>query len=207
MAKSDVAKADGGERLTKKERFDKRRIDVLRGAARVFSRLGYHGASLNDLGAESEMTPAALYYYVRSKDEMLHECGKLALAQLQAALADSREGAQNGAERLRTFFRDYARFMSDDFGRCFVLTTPEDLPEEMEALNRDGRRELDRQVRDMIEEGLADGSIPPRSSRLLADILFATFNAIARRPVGYRGLASEALADAYMDIILGTSAT
>ncbi|MEJ6010798.1 TetR/AcrR family transcriptional regulator [Novosphingobium aquae] len=200
---NNMAKADIGPKLTKQERFDKRRVEILRGAARVFGRLGYHGTSLNNLGTETEMTPAALYYYVKSKDEMLHECGKFALDLIQTALDESKNGERNGATRLRTFFRSYAQIMGDDFGRCFVLTTPEDLPSDMEALNREGRRNLDRAIREMIEEGRADGSIKDVSGRLLADILFATFNAIARRPLGYRGMVPDDLADSYLDIILG----
>lgn len=197
-------KKGSAEKQTKQERFEERRVQILKGAARVFARLGYHRASLNDLGAESKMTPAALYYYVRSKDEMLHECGRLALQQLQAALSESQVG-KTGADRVRSFFRSYALLMEDDFGRCFVLTTPEDLPEEMERQNRDGRRQLDRAVREMIELGMSDGTVKGGSSRILADILFATFNAIARRPQHYRKMPAVDLADAYVDIILGTT--
>lgn len=110
-------------------KFSNKRLEVLRGAARVFSRLGFHRASLTDVGEALNITPPALYYYVKSKDELLAECGRIAFGQLSEALAAAKTQGLSGYESLIVFFRHYAEIITDDFGRCLVITNADDLME------------------------------------------------------------------------------
>ena len=48
-----------------------RRLAILDAAARCFVRAGFHGASMQQICAEAQMSPGALYRYFRSKDELI----------------------------------------------------------------------------------------------------------------------------------------
>lgn len=58
----------------------KKKEDILRSASLVISRNGYQNATMEDIAAELLMTKGALYYYFKSKDELLHSCHDLILS-------------------------------------------------------------------------------------------------------------------------------
>ena len=183
-------------------KFTRKRLAVLRGAARVFARLGFHRASLADVGTELDLTAAAIYYYVNSKDEMLYQCGQVALEQLNAALKEAWDSGANGCESLRIFFRKYAEIICDDFGRCLVLTNADDLPTEFRDGALAGRRALDQQVREMIRQGAADGSLRPVNPHALSSMLFGALNNVTRWWAPDGPLRPAQVADGYFDMLV-----
>jgi len=56
-----------------KASYTRRREEIIHTAARVFRRLGYDVTTLNDVAKELSTDRASLYYYVGSKEELLHE--------------------------------------------------------------------------------------------------------------------------------------
>lgn len=184
-------------------KFLDKRMEVLRAAARVFARRGFHRASLGDVADELQVTPAALYYYAKSKDELLQSCGLLALEELSEALTTVRRKGQNGLDRLHMFFRFYARIICDDFGRCFVMTSVDDLPGAMQHDLIDGRQRVDREVQSMIREGIADGSIQPCDTRFLSEMLFAATHRIPHWWSPKGPLSPAQVVDEYFQILMG----
>ena len=59
------------ESTEKKHRHEIRRETILQAAARCFNRKGYHGTTIEDIAQELRVSKAALYYYVKSKEEVL----------------------------------------------------------------------------------------------------------------------------------------
>ena len=55
-------------------RFQLQRDRVLRAAAHCFNHKGYSGTSLKDVANMLDLTDAALYYYVRNKEELVYLC-------------------------------------------------------------------------------------------------------------------------------------
>ena len=50
------------------------RIEILKSAACAFRRLGYHGATVEQIAAVLHMKKGNLYYYFRNKEEILFAC-------------------------------------------------------------------------------------------------------------------------------------
>lgn len=163
-----------------KPKYEQRRLEVLLAAARTFSRYGYHIATLDDVADELGVTKPAIYYYAKSKDELLFACGEKALSELQDALDRSVEPGSNGLERLTRFFRLYSETICTDFGRCLVVTEPRDLITRSRKENMAGRRALNLSARAIIREGMADGSLRPCDERALAIAMFDAFNGLTR---------------------------
>lgn len=161
-------------------KYEQRKLEVLRAAARTFNRLGFHIATLDDVAEELGVTKPALYYYAKSKDEILFACGQLALDALQGALETSGAEELSGLDRLTRFFRLYAEIICQDFGRCLVLTEPRDFAAKSRKANVSGRRALNLAVREMIKDGMKDGSIRPVDERVLAIAMFDAFNGLGR---------------------------
>jgi AcrR family transcriptional regulator len=183
-------------------RYEQRRLEVLRAAARTFNSRGFHIATLDDVADELGVTKPALYYYASSKDELLAACGQLALESIETALDRSGASDLSAAVRLRRFFALYADVICGDFGRCLVLTEPRDLAPKSRKINIAGRRALNLAVREIIREGIAEGSFRPCDDRALANALFDAFNGLAKwfNPKGASSLA--ALVEQYLAIFL-----
>src|SRR5438552_16832374 len=65
-------------------RREARRAEILRRAADAFREKGFHGAASRDIAATLGMTPGNLYYYFKSKDDLLYFCQRQALTRLLA---------------------------------------------------------------------------------------------------------------------------
>jgi AcrR family transcriptional regulator len=179
-------------------RYEQRRLELLRAAARTFNRRGFHTATLDDVADELGVTKPAIYYYAKNKDELLSACADIALAALVLALEATT--ALPPAERLHRFFSRYAEVVCEDFGRCLVMTEPRDLAPRARKANIAARRALNLGVRDIIRAGVADGSYRSGNELALASALFDSFNGLAKwfKPKGPIPLAQ--MVEIYMAI-------
>jgi TetR/AcrR family transcriptional regulator, cholesterol catabolism regulator len=184
----------------KKRDFARRREEILRTSARVFSELGFRHATLDDVARELNITRPALYYYADSKDKLLEECGAIAREQLTGAITAA-QNASPGLEQLRYFFRRYAEIVCDDFGRCFVLTDLTEMGDTERENARDSQLGLARAVVAMVKKGVRDGSIRRCEADDVSRALFGCFNGIPR---WYRsqGRKPAQIADDFLAIIV-----
>src|SRR3990167_9726784 len=74
---------------------------ILAEAARIFNRLGYHGATLDDVARALGATKAALYYYVANKEELLFQCCRVPIEIGLEGIRRAQEQAEAPDERLR----------------------------------------------------------------------------------------------------------
>lgn len=183
-------------------KYDQRRQEVLLAAARTFNRLGFHIATLDDVAEELGVTKPAIYYYAKSKDELLFACGQMALDAFGSALDTTLSKDLTGRERLVKFFRLYAEIICEDFGRCLVLTEPRDLAPDSRRKNVAGRRNLNLAIRAIIRDGIKDGSLRPCDDRALAIAMFDAFNGIGRWFNAKGPSSLEAVLDQYVGIFL-----
>lgn len=101
---------------------DARLDHLLRTAARVFARTGFHSTSMRHLAAASGMSLAGMYYYVRGKEELLalvqQRCFDRVMEGAVAALAD----VDDPAERLQAFVRHHVLFFTQHMDEMKVLS-------------------------------------------------------------------------------------
>lgn len=192
----DNDKQAGTERSA---RFDRRRQEILRAAARTFAEKGYHKASLTDVAQLLNVTKPALYYYARSKDDLLFECGRAGFDELDEATKPLRKPTAPGLERLKKVFERYAKFISGDFGRLFVRMDPNDLPAESRAIDKARRRGIEVLVEAIIQDGIDDGSIRPCDPRMATLALFGAFNTIGIWFSPNGRLSVEEVAERFLD--------
>ena len=62
------------------------RVDILKSAAEAFRRLGYHGATVEQIAAALHMKKGNLYYYFKNKEEILFACHQYSLDRLMELL-------------------------------------------------------------------------------------------------------------------------
>src|ERR1700755_3499412 len=104
-AASRVSSRSGKRRRTKaaisQSRFDRRLGEILGHAAEVFCDKGYEGASMRDLSRATGMSLAGLYYYFKSKDELLYLTQKHTFRTIIDRLRQRLERSSDPEERIR----------------------------------------------------------------------------------------------------------
>jgi AcrR family transcriptional regulator len=161
--------------------YKDRREALMAAAAETFREQGLDGASLNDIAQRAGLDRATLYYYVESKEELyravVEEVVHKNVAQVQAVKAGPGTGAEKLAEMIRHLMVSYAEnfphlyiFVAEDFGRRGPSGRQGRRPAKAAAAKKppakDWRTELSdlgdvfhSSVRDIIAEGLADGTL------------------------------------------------
>ncbi len=168
---------DAAQRRAERET---KRNAVLRAAVRMFNEKGFHLTSLDEVAASLGISKPTIYYYLGNKDQVLLECVTIGLQQLLEAAAQARREPGPGIERLSRFLERYAEVNMDDFGRCVIRTGDEALAPESALQFRALKRKIDDALRELIAEGIADGSVAAEDPKALALALAGALNWPAR---------------------------
>lgn len=153
---------------------------ILAEAARIFNRLGYHGATLDDVAKALGVTKAALYYHVANKEELLFQCCRvpieIGLEGLRRALAQA--GAPE--EQLRLTLARYIEGMTDQLRGSVVLLEEGTLSPEHDRWVKDARDEYERELRSIIARGIAEGVFVPCDPRVVGFAILGAMNWIPK---------------------------
>jgi AcrR family transcriptional regulator len=153
-----------------------RRQEVLRAAASIFLRRGYHHATLEEVAAELSLTKAGLYHYFGSKREILEAVCEQAMTAFEQVLTTSLALPGTAEDRLRhTAERYFDLFLSDGSLTVFVRHF-DDLSDGVRARMRQRRKRMEAQLRRTLEEGVGEGSFAAPDTQLAVLAVFGTVN-------------------------------
>jgi AcrR family transcriptional regulator len=179
------------------------RIDILKSAAKAFRRLGYHGATVEKIATALHMKKGNLYYYFKNKEEILFACHEYSLDRLLKLLDEVQQSGLTPPEKLRTLIDAFVHTILDELhGTALIL--------EFEALSPAHRKTIvarrdrfDLGIRQVLEEGIADGSFAPHDVKLRSFALLGAVNWIPRwfNPAGPSS--STEIADSFADYLIG----
>jgi len=157
-------------------RSEAKRAEILRGAAEVFRRKGFHGAGMREIAAGLGMAPGALYYYFASKEDLLYGCQILSLQRL---LKSARGIAGDDAaphEKLRRLVRAHLGHILDELGGSFAHIEFHALPEPLLKEVVSKRDAYERVVRKVLREGTERGAFRSMDVKLAALALLGALN-------------------------------
>ncbi len=166
------------ERLTPDKRREQTRSHLLRAAAEVFSRRGYHGASLDEVAAEAGFSKGAVYSNFESKEDLFLALVNDRTEQLVQDFGAAAEGHRTGAALIKALSDVYIHLGSEDRGwalstefSLYALRNPE-LRKKLVTDNRAGR-EL---VIELVEQHCREAGVtPPLPAESIATIYIALF--------------------------------
>ncbi len=95
---------------------------ILRTAAAIFAEKGYHQASIRDISRATGISLSGLYYYVRSKEEILFRIQEHSFSTVQTNLDRLLEGVTDPEERLRLLVENHLRFFVNNMKEMKVLS-------------------------------------------------------------------------------------
>jgi AcrR family transcriptional regulator len=179
------------------------RVEILKSAASAFRRLGYHGATVEHIATALRMKKGNLYYYFRNKEEILFACHQYSLDKLLAILeqVEQRDGSPD--DKLRHLIGAFVHTILDELqGTALFL--------DLEALSPAHRRAVvarrdrfDRGLRQVLEQGVSDGTFAAADVKLLSFAILGAVNWIPRwyQPDGPS--TSQEIADRFADFLIG----
>ncbi|WP_344967880.1 TetR/AcrR family transcriptional regulator [Salinactinospora qingdaonensis] len=110
---SDIARRRTQRRLASGRKSDARWQEVLEGAGRVFQRVGYPQATLEDVANEVGINRATLYYYVGTKEELLVSLLYRPIEQMRVDLEEIVAKEMPPGQKLATALRTYLVALSE----------------------------------------------------------------------------------------------
>ncbi|NCF71925.1 MAG: TetR family transcriptional regulator [Gammaproteobacteria bacterium] len=165
-------------------RFELQKARMLKAAAKCFNQKGYSGTSLRNVADVLGLTDAALYYYVRNKEELVYLCYVRAADLGREALERAAAEGENGMDIMLRYFRYHIEMMVGDRGPIAIMS---EIPS-LEAAHRDEVLELSRQhstnFEAVLETGIRDGSIADCNVRMTGNAIMGSINWI---PKWYHG--------------------
>lgn len=162
--------------LDASEQFDRKREVLLREAAASFNRRGYHGTSLAEIAKKLGVTKAALYTYVPSKEELLYFCHDSAMDTAIESLHKARESGGTGLQKLSATLLNYLEMMLGEEGGYVVLLEENAMkPTHVRAIVK-RRDQFEQGLREIVAEGIVDGSIVPCNPKLAVFMAMGALN-------------------------------
>ena len=172
-------------------RFRLKRNRMLKAAARCFNLKGYSGTSLKDVANLLGLTDAALYYYVRNKQELVYLCYVRAADVGREAMQRAIDDGENGLETVRRYLRYHIEYMVGEEGPVAIMS-------EIPSLKRSHRNEILEVSRrhsaafeEILRRGIEDGSIAPCDVRMTGNAIMGSINWIPKWFHGKSSVAQE----------------
>src|SRR5579864_6159915 len=133
------------------------RVEILKSAAKAFRKLGYHGATVEQIAAALHMKKGNLYYYFRNKEEILFACHQYSLDRLTQLLEEIESSGAAPDTKLRSLVSAFVHTILDELhGTALFLDLEALSPAHLRAVivRRD---RFDRGFRRVLEQGIATG--------------------------------------------------
>ena len=170
-------------------RFEIQRHRILKAAATCFNEKGFSGTSLKDVSRHLGLTDAALYYYVKNKEELVYQCYLRAAELGRDAMDQARNDGAKGFDQAFLYIRYHVEIMVGDQGPVAIMS-------EIPSLKRSHRNEILQVSRQhsagfeqLLARGIDDGSIKPCDVRMTGNAIMGSINWI---PKWFHGKASAA---------------
>ena len=167
-------------RVADETRFEAQRHRILKAAASCFNHKGFSGTSLKDVSRHLGLTDAALYYYVKNKEELVYQCYLRAAELGREAMDRGIAEGHNGFEKANLYIAYHVEIMVGDRGPVAIMS-------EIPSLKRSHRNEILEVSRRhslgferILEEGIADGSIADCNVRMTGNAIMGSINWIPK---------------------------
>lgn len=176
MRKSDNARGtpEAGRTASSKKRTQ----DIIDAAAQIFHEQGYSDTSVHDIAEAVGILKGSLYYYIRSKEDLLFQVLSDVHDAFRGIVDRTRAIDAPAIERLRSYIGEHVVFNTQNVTKMAVFYHDyRSLSEKPLAEIVERRRYYEDYLRDLIAEAQEEGSInPDLDPKLAAFTLFGMMN-------------------------------
>ncbi|MFT5499988.1 MAG: AcrR family transcriptional regulator [Woeseiaceae bacterium] len=178
-------------RPAEETRFEMQRHRILKAAASCFNQKGFSGTSLKDVSRHLGLTDAALYYYVKNKEELVYQCYLRAAELGREAMERGVEDGNNGFEHAYLYIKYHVDIMVGERGPVAIMS-------EIPSLRKSHRNEILEVSRrhsagfeNILGNGIEDGSIAPCDVRMTGNAIMGSINWVPKWFHGNQKMAQQ----------------
>ena len=185
---------------------DAKRLAILSQAARLFNYKGSRATTLKDIAENLGLTKTSLYYYVKTKEELIYQCYMAALDYHHGILDTVEERHAAPADRLSAYFvLQFDNWLAALEGRGPHIAALL----EIASLRGSHRKDVEAQyiamfkrLRQYLRDGMTDGSFrtlePTAATRALLGSVDWAFSWLHKVPASEIGATAQKAVDLFM---------
>jgi len=103
-------------------KYDQKLVHVLKKAAAIFAQKGYHSTSIRDIARSTRMSLSGLYYYFKSKEELLFLIQDYCFGTLVEESKTLLDGVEDPVQRLRLLIENHLNYFVNNMNEMKVLS-------------------------------------------------------------------------------------
>lgn len=103
-------------------KYDQKLVHVLKTSAAIFAKKGYHSTSIRDIARATGMSLSGLYYYFRSKDELLFLIQDYCFSTVIGDCRKLIEGVDDPVHRLKLLIENHLHYFVHNMNEMKVLS-------------------------------------------------------------------------------------
>ena len=142
--------------------MSKREREIIAAAAAIFKDKGYQAATTRDIAAAVGIQQATLYYYVKSKEELLYLVVREPIEELYQQVEDIAKAALPARLKIEQVIGVHVAAFDDNYPHMLVFV--QEMHNVVQALHdrlRDFPRRYQRLWEDILRQGVAAGELRP----------------------------------------------
>jgi AcrR family transcriptional regulator len=181
--------------------FVTNRSEIIRTAAKMFASKGYHATTVNEIAEELGITKPSIYYYIKSKEEILREIISGIMEPLEKVAKVGRS-EQPAKERLETIIRTLATYAAERKEMTLIAMEQNNaLPKRSRDALKRRQKEVDRALQQTLKEGVEEGTFTMDDIKITSYAISAVAIHIYRwyNPVGT--FTSDQIADQFIYLL------
>ena len=187
----------------REEQYQLKRQALILEAGKSFGKKGYHNTSLDEVAKVLNVTKPALYYYIRTKQEILFECRAYALELGEQARLAAWAASDKPLERLRVLLHTYISLLTGKFGSHAALAEPlSSLDPEFRTEIKARLKAFGRVLEHLIRDAIADHSLPRCDPKLAVTFFMGSIHNISRWYSPDGPSSGAEIADAFVNFTL-----
>jgi AcrR family transcriptional regulator len=182
------------------------RDEILKAAARYFSRGGFRTTSMQDVAEALDVSRSSLYYHFTEKSDLLYEILLLVTEEFSARAQEIVEYPLSASQRLNVLLRAALKLEVDNPGVPLMMIVRTDDGDSLKPEQRSQfvarRDEYEGYYRRLIDEGIDSGEFRPVNTKLTTFALLGMLEAFNGwfDPDGPQ--TSDEIADVFADLFL-----
>ena len=182
-----------------KERWE----EIINVSARLFSKKDYRATTLDDIAAELGITKAALYYYIKSKHDILYAICKTAINQYRQGIEEIVNTEKGSQERMRDIIFLNVNIFTKSGDIINVYLSEEDkLPPAKRRYITKQRREIESIIRSLIEQAIEEGVFRDLDVPMITRAIFGMTNWLGKWYRKNGEYSADEIAQIFYDLIM-----
>jgi len=142
---------------------------ILEAAVKIFASKGYHDTKVDDIVSESRTSKGAFYFYFPSKQDIFTALSETFADLLESRLTEAMRGKAHGLEQMDAALQSALGLFSQHRSLAKIaLVQAVGLGAAFEERRRLIYDRLTRLIRARLDQAVAEGSIPPQRTDLVA---------------------------------------